>query len=71
MYKGDSNYIEDAVGPAHIRLEDIKPGFLKSYKYHIAGKGVPNGTAVISFHGRPDIMDVFYSEQVVRENWHD
>lgn len=41
--------------------------FMKSYKYHCKGKGLPSNTRAVIFHGKPDPDEVH--DQWVKQNW--
>jgi len=50
---GDQEWIERQV-PGAVRLQDIFPGFIVSYKVHCAGRrSPPYGARIVKFHGLP------------------
>jgi len=65
---GDQGWMEQAVPNAH-RLQDVFPGKFVSYKVHCQERDeVPEGAAVVSFHGAPK-NDDFAEEHWVTKAW--
>lgn len=51
---GDQGYIEKHLKRESARFDDLFPGRLVSYKYHVRKHGrVPEGASIVMFHGRP------------------
>ena len=54
FYRGDQNFIQYAIDKPSVKfLQDVVPGFFSSFKAHVRGKGIPEGTKVVVFHGPP------------------
>ena len=63
---GDQHFIESVYGGASL-LQDFWPGEFISYKCHCS-QGVPDGAAVLSFHGTPKNHDLHETDPL-RQIW--
>jgi hypothetical protein len=66
-FGGDSRFLESVHGPKTRRWQEMFPGQLVSYKKHVMGHSLPEGTRLVSFHGKPDPEDV--DDEFVRRCW--
>ena len=67
QYVGDQALWKDVVGHDNVpKLTDLLPGFFRSYKLHCRD-GVPAGTSVVCFHGKPRPSEV--SEPWMKAAW--
>jgi hypothetical protein len=56
---GDQDYLHMCFGNIPLRWQDEFPNRVISYKAHrVAKQGVPEGTGIVCFHGRPKNRDV-------------
>ena len=66
-FLGDQNFIESKIDSAD-EWQALYPGKIVSYKAHECEKGIPEGAAIICFHGLPkpaDVPDLPW----MREHW--
>lgn len=54
---GDQGFLESVWGKSVQKWQDVAPGAICSWKVHCK-RGVPEGTSVIIFHGRPRPWEV-------------
>jgi len=55
---GDQEWLTQLRDKGLIQVEYFNPGDVNSYKYHCRGVGLPKGTKVTAFHGRPNPGEV-------------
>lgn len=66
---GDQQFIERvSFLPGVIRLQDVLPGQIVSYKAHRCDQGVPRAARLICLHGRPKFGDM-PANDAVRQAW--
>lgn len=65
-YVGDQAFINDTLGRDIPKITRDLPNMVRSYKLHCRA-GVPHGTSVVCFHGRPRPAQV--TDRWVREAW--
>ena len=57
QFRGDGEYLASRINPYQRTLLQHKyPGKLKSYKYQVYPDRPDEETAIVVFHGRPDII---------------
>ena len=66
LYDWDSKYL-DAMIESDFRWDYLCPDSLVSYKFHVRGKGLPLGSKVVSFHGKPNPNEV--EDEFVQIHW--
>lgn len=51
---GDQGFISDYAG----EINSYKPGLIRSYRNDVKKNGIPDGTVVVAYHGRPKPWEV-------------
>jgi hypothetical protein len=59
---GDQEWITTLRDDGLIRVRPLPEPWIKSYKYHVRGQGLPDDCRVVVFHGEP-------KPEAVRESW--
>ena len=62
VWWGDQEYITSLRDEGRIEVASISADWIRSYKYHVRGKGLPDDCRVVVFHGDP-------KPESVSESW--
>lgn len=76
VHRGDQEWLDKLLGLNKVQVlfaQDLVTG-IRSYKVHVRGNGLPSGTRVVCFHGRPrphEVADEHWMKRHWLREWHD